>query len=168
MGSGEALLEEEAPRYNDYAAKLISPRRRKTTQETKNKLRRLPATQRQQKQRMQLLLGALMVSVVGWVVFTAGRTHVEPLTVLTLRDLPRSEAVVAVTARPPSLFVQVDGQSWSRLNSTEQVDLVERTGAAAQSAGYSGVLFRTTAGTSVAQWMSASGARVFERRESAS
>ena len=168
IGSGESPPEAKAPpRYDGYAAKLISPRRRQSTQETKKKRTGLSARQRQQRQHM-FLLAALLVSVVGWAVFTAGRTHVEPLPVLTLRDLPRSEAVFAVTAHPPSLFVEVDGKSWNRLSSREQEDLVERTGTAAQSAGYSGVLFRTAAGTSVAQWMNSSGVHLFERRESPS
>ena len=115
---------------------------------------------------MNVLVATLIVSAVGWVMFAAGRTHVEPLPVLSLSDLPRSEAMVAVTARPPSLFVQVDARSWNRLSSREREVLFENTGTTAQLAGYTGALFRTEAGTSVAQWMKTGGVRTFERSES--
>lgn len=108
----------------------------------------------------------LIASAVGWVVFAAGRTHVEPLPVLTLGDLPSTEVVVSVTAHPPSLFVQVDGNSWRRLSTREREVLVEETGTTAQSAGYTGALFRTTAGASVAQWMKSNGVLLFEPGES--
>jgi len=105
----------------------------------------------------------LVISIAVWMVLTVMSTHTEPPRTLTLTDLPRSVAIHRVVARPPSLYLDVDAGSWDRLTPGERVDLVERVGAAARAAGYTGALFRTAGGAGVAQWMKTGGARVFDR-----
>jgi hypothetical protein len=159
--------EPQRPQRSLYAEKLMSPRRRKVEQ-GKRKRRRLTRRQRRQRQRLQILAATFVTVAAIWMTLTATTTHVEPLPVLTLGDLPRSGALRGVVARPPSLFVDVHQRTWGRLSPEQRLSLVEEVGAKAEAAGYSGALFRTSQGLSVAEWMSTTGARVFKQSGSPS
>jgi hypothetical protein len=70
-------------------------------------------------------------------------------------------------SRPPSLYVTVRSIPWSTLGETERRSAVERAGRDASERGYRGVVFRTHAGRPVAQWLSASGAKLIPPAEPA-
>lgn len=163
---GEFLFDEELSPADRYAPKLRT--RRRKIAPVKKRRWRLHHQKGQGKFRLQMLAGTLVVLALVLGVAVATRTHVEPLPVLTLGDLPVSHVLLDVQALPPSLYVEVDEASWGRLTSKERQALVEEIGVTAEAAGYSGALLRTVHGLSVAHWMQASGARLLEKPDSPS
>jgi len=93
-----------------------------------------------------------------WGVFVLPRVRHEPLPVLTSADMPRSLAIASVTARPPSLFIEVESRAWKGMSDQDRRQLVEKVGAAAKAAGYRGAQFTTARGRTVASWLEQRGA----------
>ena len=81
----------------------------------------------------------------------------ERLPILTERNIPQSTAILELIARPPSLYVEVDVVEWKALSSAERRQLVKEVGEVADASGYTGVQFRDTNGSSVAQWLRSQG-----------
>jgi hypothetical protein len=83
-----------------------------------------------------------------------------PPPVLTMENFRHIDAVRVVSARPPSLYVDVDADSWVALRESQRRDLLDDIGSVAAGAGYNGVHARTTAGLVAGQWMKQTGSQV--------
>lgn len=81
----------------------------------------------------------------------------EPLPLLTKQQMPQNGAIRELVARPPSLFVEVDGAEWMAMSRGDRRQLVKEIGGIAAASGYTGVQFRDTYGSSVAQWLDRQG-----------
>jgi hypothetical protein len=102
-----------------------------------------------------LTLGALLLI---WGIFILPRVRYEPLPILTSADMPSSLAIASVTARPPSLFIEVESRAWKGMSEQDRRQLVDKVGAAAKAAGYRGARFTTARGQTVASWLEQRGA----------
>lgn len=108
--------------------------------------------------RIKGLLIILAALVVVWCVLVLPKLGgVEPLPLLTEQQMPQNAAIRELMARPPSLFVEVDGTRWKQLSRGERGQLVKEVGEIAAASGYTGVQFRDTHGSSVAQWLQSQG-----------
>jgi hypothetical protein len=97
-----------------------------------------------------MLLG---LALVVWGVFVLPKLTREALPTLTLQDVaPRAE-IRHVVAKPPSLFVELNGERWRALPRAARMELVEDVGRVAASAGYHGARFRLEDGRTAAQWL---------------
>lgn len=85
--------------------------------------------------------------------------------VLTKADFPQAALFLDVTAKPPSVFIEVDGAAWREMDEHRRIALVEMTGEVLESGGYSGALLRTERGRPLAQWMKSGGATLIETTE---
>jgi hypothetical protein len=107
----------------------------------------------QTRSQLRPLLLTLAALLLIWGVFVLPRARPEPLPVLTSADLPRSAAIASVTARPPSLYVEVESRAWRGMTEPDRRQLVEKVGAAAKAAGYRGARLSTSKGQTVARWL---------------
>jgi hypothetical protein len=115
--------------------------------------------------RLLLVLG---IAALAWMILILPRLFREPLPILTLPDLPQSEAIQQVDAKPPSLYIVINERSWKTIPREKRLKWVEEIGQAASAAGYTGANIRTAEGTSVAQWLKQRGARLVVNREGGS
>lgn len=99
---------------------------------------------------MLMILGVL---IIVWAVFILPLLNRPELPILTQEQIPESEAIRAVAARPPSLFVELDARAWNRMSDAERRQLIADVGQVAQASGYTGALFREADGSSRAQWL---------------
>jgi hypothetical protein len=112
--------------------------------------------------RIRPLATVFVVALAAWCILVAPRFFRAELPVLTPQDLPLPPEVQEVIARPPSLFLVVDGAAWGRMPRESREALVQQVGRIAEEAGYVGVQFRNAKGTSVARWSLARGASLIE------
>ena len=109
-----------------------------------------------------LLMGVLLLSIAGWVVtFVLTRTSYVPPPVLTADQFRHVESFRGVTARPPSLYVMLDAEGWTRMSPQRRREVLDEIGGIAARAGYVGVHARTTDSVPVGQWLKARGVRLF-------
>jgi hypothetical protein len=73
--------------------------------------------------------------------------------------------VRSVEARPPSLFLQVDDNTWSELSETERRGVVQRVSRKLARHDYRGALIETTQGRPVAQWLADRGTSLLDSVE---
>jgi hypothetical protein len=109
------------------------------------------------------LLAALAVSTLVYMVFIFPRSSGTLAPRLELRDFENVPGVVAVRARPPSLFVEVDAAAWRPLGERERQALVASVGTLAEGAGYTGARLQSTEGESLGEWLLKTGARLTPR-----
>jgi hypothetical protein len=107
--------------------------------------------------RLLLVLGA---AALAWMILILPRMFREPLPILTLPDLPQSAAIQQVDAKPPSLYIVVNTESWRAIPREQRLKWVDEIGQAAAAAGYTGANIRTAEGSSVAQWLKQTGPRL--------
>ena len=112
-------------------------------------------------QRPWVLATALFVCAAAWGLQTLTTRHYEPPPLLGVESFARVEAVRAVTARPPSLYVRLDTAAWAGMSEPQRRETLEQIGRIAAEAGYAGVHARTADGVAVGQWPELKGARVF-------
>jgi hypothetical protein len=116
--------------------------------------------------RTEVLVAALAVTVAIWLGFVKLPEHLASgLPVLGTEDFPRADGFVDVVARPPSLYVTVDGDVWSGLAGDERRRLVSTISGVLLTSGYTGVLLKTEAGRPVAQWLALNGVTLIETDE---
>lgn len=109
-------------------------------------------------------LAIVLAIVLGlWGVFVAPRYLTKKIPTLKQHEMPASPAFLEMTARPPSLFVQVQGGVWSEMTDRERTEFVQAFADRADAAGYTGAQFRSTEGHTVAQWLSETGIRLHRR-----
>jgi hypothetical protein len=119
---------------------------------------------RERRSILKPMLLALATLCLVWAVFILPRllSGVPPPPVLTIEQFADLHAVVAVDARPPSLYVQLDDATWNALPPAEREELLQRIGDVANRAGYHGIHARTTQGAPAGQWLRDKGVRVYE------
>jgi hypothetical protein len=86
---------------------------------------------------------------------------------LAASDFPSDEILRQVDARPPSLFVRVDGAAWSALDDTDRTELLEEMSRVLERHDYSGAFIETEQGLPVAQWLRERGPELIAVAESA-
>lgn len=118
--------------------------------------------------RTKPLLIAFASVIVLWMVLVAPRFLRSELPTLTKGELAFSPAIQTVTARPPSLFLVVDGAAWEGMPSDQREELVREVGRTAEAAGYTGVNLRLDSGGTVGQWSVNRGVQLLERPRSKS
>lgn len=116
------------------------------------------------------LIAVLGVMCVGWALMTLRQRSVEvkPLAELALSDFVGQQGITGIVARPPSLYVTVDAESWARMGLLERQQLLEAIGVKLASAGYVGAHVTDTQGNSVARWLKDTGVRISETSGGAS
>ncbi len=82
---------------------------------------------------------------------------------LGLEQFSHVEAVQAVLAKPPSLYVVLHRAAWDAGTPAERQALLEEIGRVADAAGYRGVHARTDDGVTVGQWLKQSGVAIRQR-----
>ena len=114
-------------------------------------------TKQETQNRLKPLLIVLAVVVAAWMVLILPRAFVPSIPELTDQELAFSPAIREVIARPPSLFLVMDGAAWRQMSPEQRDALVRQVGETAGAAGYSGAHLRLPDGTTVAQWSRARG-----------
>ena len=116
------------------------------------------------------LIALLCVVCVGWALLTLRQRAVEVklLPGLALSDFAGQHEITGVVARPPSLYVTVDAQSWTRMGLLERQQLIEAIGAKLAAAGYVGAHVTDSDGNSVARWLKDTGVKITENSHRAS
>ena len=135
-------------------AELTELARRATTDELEIEPAELAPESDGLSTRTRLLVASLaLLLVVRLVAVELPRLWSEPLEHLSWSDL-RHDAVLEVSSRSPSLYVEVDAVAWDSYGATERRDLLDRVSGEAAARGYTGVLLRSADGRSLAQWWS--------------
>jgi hypothetical protein len=116
--------------------------------------------------RTEILVGLLAIVAACWLAFIQlPRQLAAPLPVLALDDLPRADGFLEVDARPPSLYLTLDGAMWATLDREARRQLVHTLSSVLLTSDYSGALLRTEDGRPVAQWLALHGVRLLEQGE---
>jgi hypothetical protein len=124
----------------------------------RNAMLRMPDVGELSPRRVKWLAISLGVLVLAWSVLVLPRLgKPTPLPILTQQSMPQSAAIQQLTARPPSLFIEVGRAEWKSMPSIERRQLVKEIGVVAEASGYTGVQLRDTDGNSVAQWLKSQG-----------
>jgi hypothetical protein len=106
------------------------------------------------------LLLLFAVAIAAWMILIVPRFFRTTIPELTAPEIPAFEAVKLVEARPPSLYIVVNGQTWKGIPADRRLHWVEQVAETASTAGYTGIHVRTDKGASVAQWLKRKGARL--------
>ena len=114
--------------------------------------------------RLKPLLLLLATLITAWFIFILPRyeRHVPP--VLEQVAFGTVQGVLEITARPPSLYANVDAAEWTRMSRRERSDAIVRLAEVAGGAGYTGVQMRTADGTTVASWLEQTGIQLFDSK----
>ena len=116
--------------------------------------------------RTEFLVGLLAIAAAFWLGFIQlPKQLAAPLPALTLEDFPRAEGFIEVDARPPSLYVTLEGAVWAGLDREDRRQLVHTVSSVLLTSDYSGALLRTEDGRPVAQWLALHGVRLLEEGE---
>lgn len=105
-----------------------------------------------------LIVLAVLIGIYAVVMFP--RLAKEQSVQLSERDFARFDAVRIVRARPPSLYIGVDGALWDTASPGAKMEMVEAMGVVAEQAGYSGIHIRADNGRVVAEWLKSRGAAI--------
>jgi len=113
--------------------------------------------------RLKILVGLLVGSALIWIGVRSVQPSGADSVALTTDEFTAIPSVFHVTARPPSLFVELNAQEWSRMTDRDRIEALEAIGRIAGRAGYSGVHARTEDGSAGGQWFPRSGADLLEK-----
>ena len=155
----------DLPKQGDGSVKEVpewarSPEHKKSAERAKNAARRKGKKKKKVKSRALPLAVVLTVLLVAWgVVVLPSMMQPEPV-VLQTADFASVKVVTKITARPPSLFVDVDSDLWGDLSPAVQDETVREIGNIAQQAGYIGAQIRNSEGKTVANWTENGGIRM--------
>lgn len=116
--------------------------------------------------RVRRLSITLLVLIAAWAVLILPRFAREQLPTLLAQDVPTSSAVLEVSPRPPSMFITVDPEAWNEMSVADRRVFVDKLGQTLRKAGYTGAQIRTVEGSTVAQWMQATGASIYDQSAS--
>ncbi len=143
----------------------IQPRRRRRRRMSADAAVVTPTSRRtveSSPRRVRLMVVALFGLIGLWAVLILPRLMQERIPEFALSDFRSVKTVVAVTARPPSLYVTVDAAAWGRLKRRQQENVVREIAFDLQRAGYTGARFMTANGRTVAQWLRARGVELID------
>lgn len=117
----------------------------------------------EKKSTLKPLLIVLAVAAAVWAVLILPRAWAPSIPELSDQDLAFSPAIQQVIARPPSLYLVMDGAKWEGMPQHQREELVRQIGETAGGAGYSGAQLRLDDGTTLAQWSKARGVKLVPR-----
>lgn len=182
----EAIGAEGARRAEAHAATMIAPVEsgpgagvslelpdwartptRRSKAQTKRRRPEPPMARTQRRtNRLAWLTALLIVACGAWLalILPAQLARVE-LQVLETRDFASVPEVASIQARPPSLFVRVDGVRWNDADRERRLAAIESIGAIAARAGYSGAHVTDSGGVAVASWTEGRGPRLIQTAE---
>ncbi len=116
--------------------------------------------------RTEMLVLFLATCLAAWVaIVSLPRLLGNPLSPITLEDMPHSAPLLALEALPPSLLATVDGKAWARLDDMERRDVVAAVSNVLLTQGYSGALLTAPDGRPVARWLASRGVELIETAE---
>lgn len=144
-----ASAESQAEEDQTHRPQMIKLDRRRRRGKTPTIVR---MRRKKKRSRVGPLLLVLVASITAWVVLILPRSFHEELPVLTAEELAFSPVITDVQARPPSLFIDVDGAGWEQMPAAQRDELVRQVASSAEAAGYIGAEFRVVGGRSVARW----------------
>jgi hypothetical protein len=104
--------------------------------------------------RTAILSAAFVLSAAIWAatVWLPSTLREDPPRV-SLSSLEDTDVVLAIVARPPSLYVDVDGAAWDALTHVQKRRRIEQVADVVSPVGFDGVLLRDESGRPVAQWI---------------
>ena len=73
--------------------------------------------------------------------------------ILSMADFAEIPIVVSVDARPPSLFVRINGARWRKLDRQGRLGVINEVGYIIAKADYNGAKFRDENGVLVGEWI---------------
>jgi len=118
--------------------------------------------------RARHLLLLLVVLLVAYAVIMLPRVATPGPTILSLEQFSHVEPVTGVSARPPSVYVILDGPRWHAGTPDEQRQWLQELGQIAGESGYTGLSARTHDGVTAGEWMLKTGVRLTPRPAGAS
>jgi hypothetical protein len=121
-----------------------------------------PVHEPRKARRLVLLLVAL---VALWFGLSVPRLYQEKMRTFTEDDFHQHEAIEAVVARPPALYVTIDANVWSGLDERSRVALIDGIAFSIKREGYTGARFATPDGITVAQWLRARGVQLTDSQQ---
>jgi len=168
----EGLTEEEPDAHNwaNYGVKKEEPTPLPPwlSEESEELTVEAPVDVEAPRSRLRPLLYALFALIVIYGVVIFPRISPQGPPVLNITQFSHVEAVRRIAPRPPSLFVQLNGEIWDGYTAAEQRQQIDEIGRIAGAAGYNGVHARTDDGATVGQWLKKTGARLIARTKHAS
>lgn len=118
--------------------------------------------------RLKFLVGALVLTLAGLAALhlsgVLGPRGPE-LPILAVTDFQTHGPVQEVLARPPSVYVRVDGAAWDRLGVEERQAALDGLSGVVEGAGYNGMHLTTMDGRTVGQWLKNTGSRLIAQGE---
>jgi hypothetical protein len=120
---------------------------------------------REQMKRIKVLVALLAVAVafgaVALVVQLIPALNPPEIKILSVNDFTHVPMVLSVDARPPSLFVRVDGPHWRRVTKERRLEIIRDVGQVVAKADYNGARFRDDNGDLVGEFIRGVGSYEF-------
>jgi hypothetical protein len=155
------------PKKKSLAERLVEAEDDQAPQPARLEARQRPLgrmlEREQRRGHLKPLLIVLAAAVAVWTILIFPRALTPSIPELTGQDLAFSPAILEVIARPPSLFLVVDGGQWNRMTEHQRAELVRQIGETVEAAGYSGAQLRLDDGTTLAQWSETRGVKLVPR-----
>jgi hypothetical protein len=116
--------------------------------------------------RTEMLVVGLAACAALWLVIVAApRLAADPVPAVAVGDLPGGGIVLAIDARPPAAYVDVDAARWDGLDEAGRRTAIGGVTAVLLGKGYVGALFRTPEARPVALWLAGRGAELIAATE---
>lgn len=113
--------------------------------------------------RLRALLAMLAAASIVWGLTRATRDAAEALPLLGTADFGHVPSIAFVEARPPSLYLHLGADAWSKMTDAERREALDVAGKVARNAGYLGIQAWTTDGAIAGQWLVGSGVAIAEK-----
>ncbi|HHN75370.1 MAG TPA: hypothetical protein ENK10_09105 [Acidobacteria bacterium] len=165
----KALAEEMAEAFLAVPSDAILPepkkrrrRRRARTEEFGSQAVIHSAPIGRERTKVRLYTAILLSLAAAWSVLVLWPMLQKPqIERLDLGDFRSVSEVSEILVRPPSLFVTLDAGQWDRLGPAQRSFAITAASRVAESKGYTGVVFTTSDGRRVAQWLARTGVTIF-------
>jgi hypothetical protein len=120
---------------------------------------------REQMKRIKILVAFLAIAVsfgaVALVVQLIPALNPPEIKILSVNDFTHVPMVLSVEAKPPSLFVRIDGPHWRRITKERRMEIIRKVGRVAADADYNGARFRDENGDLVGEFIRGVGSYEF-------
>lgn len=104
---------------------------------------------------------AMLVGVASFAIQFLPSLETDQLSEITVESLEGVPGISSVVAKPPSLFVTVNGAYWDSLDRHHRTRIVTEIGSILIRANYNGAVFNHPNGTVVGEWIRGSGSYVY-------